>query len=270
MLLYLLLFFFGLIGGFFAGLIGIGGGVIYIFILPYLLGNFGVEEQEMVQYTLANSIFGTLFAALSGWVALWRKNEVYLRQTLVLAFFAVVISLLLLEFVVHTSFYQVREFNLVVVALMLFIIYKTLRQSRYTNQLDDTKKHTFGKLAMAGGSGGVVAALSGLGGGTVIIPILNIGLKMSLLKAKSISLGVIFVSSLALTAMNLMSITSQQGVTYHTGYIIWPLALIMSFGVIIGSPYGVHVARKLNAQIITRIFIAFVVLVIIDKLYQLF
>lgn len=270
MLLYILLFIFGLLGGFFAGLIGIGGGVIYIFILPYLLGNFGVEGQEVVQYTLANSIFGTLFAALSGWFALWRKNEVYFRQTLILAFFAVVVSLLLLEFVVHTDFYQIREFNLVVVSLMLFIIYKTLRQSRFKNQIDDSRKHAFGKLALAGGSGGLVAALSGLGGGTIIIPILNIGLKMSMLKAKSISLGVIFVSSFALTVMNLLSTPTEQGVTYHTGYIIWPLALIMSLGVIIGSPLGVHVARKLNAQIITRIFIVFVVLVIIDKLYQLF
>lgn len=269
MLLYLLLFLFGLVGGFFAGLIGIGGGVIYIFILPYLLGNFGVEEQEMVQYTLANSIFGTLFAALSGWFSLWRKNEVYFRQTLIIAFFAVVISLLLLEFVVHTSFYQIREFNVVVIGLMLFIIYKTLRQSRQSNQLDDSKKHTFSKLVLTGGSGGVVAALSGLGGGTVIIPILNIGLKMTMLKAKSISLGVIFISSLALTFMNLLTLPVKPGVSYHTGYIIWPLALIMSLGVVIGSPWGVKVARKLKPQTITRTFIAFVVLVIIDKLYQL-
>ena len=36
-LLYFLLFLAGLLGGFLAGLIGIGGGVIYVFVLEVIL-----------------------------------------------------------------------------------------------------------------------------------------------------------------------------------------------------------------------------------------
>jgi uncharacterized membrane protein YfcA len=63
---YFFLCLIGLIGGFLAGLIGIGGGVLYILILPYLLIELNYPAAEIVQFTIANSLVGTMFAALSG------------------------------------------------------------------------------------------------------------------------------------------------------------------------------------------------------------
>lgn len=266
-MLYVLLFIMGMAGGFLAGLIGIGGGVMYVFVLPYLLNHLGYPPDEMVQLTIANSIFGTFFAALSGNLALLRKKEVYWKQVLPIALAGSVVSLSLLYFFVNTPSYQKTEFNVVVIFLMLFIIWKTLSQVKITRTKDDEKKTGFGGNTLVGAGAGAVAALSGLGGGTIIIPVLNTGFHMTMQKAKSISLGVILITSFVLTIMNLGAGKDFGAET--TGYIVWPLALTLSLGVVLASPFGVMVARKMSGKSISYIFVAFVAVVIVDKLIQL-
>ncbi len=61
--LYLLLG--GLIGGFSAGLIGIGGGTIYIFIIPLALDAINFPPDLIAPFTIANSFFAMFFASLS-------------------------------------------------------------------------------------------------------------------------------------------------------------------------------------------------------------
>lgn len=267
--LYLLLFLMGLLGGFLAGLIGIGGGVMYVFVLPYLLSSLGFPSESMVQLTIANSIFGTLFAALSGNIALWRKGEFYFKEVLSIGFFGTLTSLLLLHFFVNTSAYQKNEFNLVVIVLMVVIVWRTLKQVKIKRVEGEGKKVSMFGYSFVGSAAGAVAALSGLGGGTIIVPVLNTGFKMTMQKAKSISLGVIFITSFCLTVMNILTDTSFSSGQHYSGYIVWPLALTLSAGVVIASPFGVSVARKMSGKTISYIFVAFVMVVIIDKLIQL-
>lgn len=267
--LYILLFVMGLIGGFLAGLIGIGGGVMYVLVLPYLLQSMGFPSGDIVQLTIANSIFGTFFAALSGNIALWRKGEFYSKEVFAIGFFGAVVSLVLLHFFVNTPAYQKSEFNIVVIVLMVLIVWRTLRQVSIIRVEGGEKKSGVLGFSIIGALSGAVAALSGLGGGTIIVPILNTGFNMTMQKAKSISLGVIFITSLSLTLMNIFSETSFGDNNHYTGYIVWPLALILSLGVVIASPFGVSVARKMSGKTISYIFVAFVMVVIIDKLIQL-
>lgn len=267
--LYILLFFMGLLGGFLAGLIGIGGGVMYVLVLPYLLTTMGFPADEIVQLTIANSIFGTLFAALSGNIALWKKGEFYFKEVLTIGFFGTIVSLSLLYFFVNTPAYQKSEFNIVVILLMILIVWRTLRQVSIVRLAGEEKKSGLFGFSIIGALSGAVAALSGLGGGTIIVPVLNTGFNMTMQKAKSISLGVIFITSLSLTIMNVLSVTSFGTHNHNTGYIVWPLALTLSLGVVIASPFGVSVARKMSGKTISYIFVAFVMVVIIDKLIQL-
>lgn len=266
-LLYILLFCMGLFGGFLAGLIGIGGGVMYIFVLPYILNHLGYPSEEIVQLTIANSIFGTFFAALSGNLALLKKKEVYWNQVAPIALSGSAVSILILVFFVNTPYYQKEQFNGVVIILMLFIVWRTLSQININRGSNGEKKAGFFGNFFIGSGAGAIAALSGLGGGTVIIPVLNTGLHMSMQKAKSISLGVILITSLILTFTNLFA--NKDFGTESTGYIVWPLALTLSLGVALASPFGVMVARRLSGKTISYIFVAFVALVIFDKVYQL-
>jgi len=265
---YVLLFLLGMIGGLLAGLIGIGGGVMYVLILPYLLLDMGFPEQEIVQYTIANSLVGTFFAALSANLVLFRSNQIYWKEVLTIGIFGTLTSIFLLAFLVNTERYSVREFNLAVILLMVLIIYRTVKQNWNGNQEKELSLQLPVYASMGVGAG-TVAALSGLGGGTILIPMLNTGAKMNMIKAKAISLGVILISSLAATIFNFFETPQIDYVNQSHGYIVYPLALITSAGVVIGSPIGVKVATKLSQKWISVIFVCFVVVVIIDKAIQL-
>lgn len=270
MLEFVLLFVLGLIGGFLAGLIGIGGGVMYILILPYLLVNMGYPDTEVIQFTIANSLVGTMFAALSGNIALILKKEFFWKEVLIVGFFGTIISLLVLYFVVQTGWYQRDKFNVVVILLMLFVIFRTLKSNQKQILANNERSLNKSQLGIIGALAGSISALSGLGGGVVIIPILNLRFNQNMKKAKSISLGVIFITSLVMSVSNLLAqpVTNIEG--QNIGYIVWPLVLILSFGVVIGSPFGVRIARKLSNRTISYIFVLFLGVVIIDKLIQLF
>ena len=152
---------------------------------------------------------------------------------------------------------------------MSFVVFRTLKSNRASNFESEEKQATKGQLGVVGALAGSISALSGLGGGVVIIPILNLRFKQSMRKAKSISLGVIFITSMVMSISNLLAepMTNING--QNIGYVVWPLVLVLSLGVIIGSPYGVRIARKLSNRTISYIFVSFLGVVIIDKLIQL-
>jgi len=123
-LIYLILA--GLAGGFIAGLLGVGGGVFYILILPYALASLQVPQQELTQYIIANSLFGAFAAALSGSITLLRYKQIYPKETLLVSLGAGIASLLMLQFVVNTPWYTEKVFLAVVVVLLLFILIRTI------------------------------------------------------------------------------------------------------------------------------------------------
>jgi uncharacterized membrane protein YfcA len=266
---YFFLFLIGLCGGFFAGLIGIGGGVLYILILPYLLLDLGYPTDKIVQLTIANSLVGTMFAALSANIALIIKREFYWKEVALMGAFSTFLSLLVLNVVVNTPWYQRDKFNYVVIALLVFIAIKTLIGNRKNIQKRAELQMKNAHNGMIGALAGILSALSGLGGGVIIISILTLRFKVDMKKAKSISLGVIFVTSLVMTISNLLENPNLNFQADNIGYIVWPLALSLSGGVVLGSPLGVRFSRRLSNRTISYIFVSFLAVVIIDKLLQL-
>jgi uncharacterized protein len=266
---FLYLFIAGLIGGFIAGLVGIGGGVVYVFIIPISLIYIGVPKSELVQYTIANSIFAIFFASASANYMLIRLNLFYRKEVLIISISAIISSLLTLNFIVNRSWYSLRLFNIVIVILLLYMLFSTLRSAKkvFVFPLDSLKKWKLGIVGMAGGS---ISALSGLGGGIVIIPILNSFMKIDIRKASSISSGVIMITALMMTVYNLFEKPAHEFKAYNMGYIIFPIALTLSLGVVLASPFGVRIGRKLSSSTISYIYACFLIIVIFKKIIELF
>ena len=96
------------------------------------------------------------------------------------------------------------------------------------------------------------------------MPLLNVGLKMNIKKAKSISLGVIFLTSMAITAYNLFTVPEQL-VGPGKGYILFPIVIPIAIGVFFSTPVGVRMSRKSPAFVISYVFAFFIGVVIIKK-----
>ena len=267
---YLYLLLAGLAGGFLAGLLGIGGGIIYILVLPFALSRIGAPQEEIVQYIISNSIFGTLFASLAGNIAEIRNKRFYRNEVLVVGLFGAISSLFILNFIVHTSWYNKQVFNGIVIVVMTYILVNVLTHSNPKNKFIRELPFSKRRLGIAGMAGGIVSALSGLGGGTVIVPILNSAMKMNIKKAKAISLGMIFFSSLFMTLFNLLEKPDLQFKPFHIGFIVFPIVVPLSIGVVIASPFGVKASRKAPSYVISYIFSIFVLIVIIGKALSLY
>jgi len=235
-----------------------------VVVLPFFLAKYNLQGAELIRFVIANSIFCTLVASVSGNVAQISQRRFYTREVLLVGITGIFGSLIALNWVVFQDWYSQNVFNLTVLVLLGIILVQTLRRSsrkfRFVREVEFDRR----KFSRAGFMGGIIAATSGLGGGAIIVPLLNVGLKMNIKKAKSISLGVIFLTSVAITAYNLLSIP-EQSVGPGKGYVLFPVAIPIAIGVFISTPVGVRMSRKSPAFVISYVFAFFIGVVIIKK-----
>jgi uncharacterized membrane protein YfcA len=268
---YLILILSGLLGGLIAGLLGLGGGIFYILILPYIMDWYGIPSNEASSYVVANSLIGIAFASGVSIFTQFKKLKKYYLEIVYIAIPAVLFSLLATGYIVHSSWFSKEVFNIFVVLLMLFILFQM--QFKNKNKASNGQKEPNIKPnegALSGSISGFISALSGLGGGIIIIPILQIKLKQSIQKAKLISLAIIFISATFISIQNLLSTPLiQYSEINMVGFIIPSIAIPLILGVLIGGPIGVKWSSKMSDKTLNQLFIAFVLIVLIEKLLSL-
>jgi len=191
-----------------------------------------------------------------------------LRPVLVIGIFSIISSLLTLEFVVNTEWYDVKKFNLVVIALLVYMLVFTLLQAKKEAAFS-LEQIKLWQYALIGLCSGIVASVSGLGGGIIIIPLLNTLMKVDIKKAGSISSGVIMLTSMMMTFFSMTEKTKVPFDYYSMGYIIFPIGIALSAGVLVSSPFGVRKAAQLSPKIISYIYAAILTIVIIKKVVEL-
>ena len=268
MFIYVALLIAGFIGGLLAGTTGVGTGFIMIAVIPIALQYMGVPDELTVRLTIANTIFATLCSAIANNLQLIRKGDFYWKETLILAVSAGSIAVLLLLFVVYQPGYTAFKYNLIIVSLMGYIIIRTIYKLR--KRLKNVEHMTTSKLLATGISGGAIAALTGLGGGSVIIPMLNLWMKVNIKKAKTITYGTIMVIAVLLTIINFQKIPAEDIDYAHMGHIIFPVALPLAAGAILGSPIGLKVGDKLSTRTVHYMFLTIISIVMIRKCVELF
>lgn len=258
----------GLAGGFIAGFLGGGGGIVYILVIPpsmqYLAG---ITGPEIASYTVANSIFSIAVTTFFGSLAHLRLKAFYVRETLVVGLSGAALSIVLLHFFVNTDLYTPLLFNAIVVFL-LFVALVNGFTDRFLNEPLPAAGYSKPQLAVAGGVAGVVSAVSGLGGGLVFIPVMKYWLRMGIMKAKSISLGMIFITTLVMSIFNML-VKSGNGPNQSLGMIVFPVVLPIVAGVVVGAPIGVFAAHRLKARVVNRAFLILMGFVFLKKALDL-
>ena len=262
---YAYLLMAGILGGFVGGLLGIGGGMVFVVILPVALMALGAPPQELVQYTIANSLFATFFSTLVGNVAHYQRGQFYPRETLLMGAFSIVASWAVLVGVVNTAWYSAGLFNTVIIVVLAYMLLRILLRSRRGVSRRATNPAPRYQLALVGLSSGVISQLSGLGGGVIIVPLLNTFLKIPIKKASAISLGVISLTSLAATILNLWAVPRQDFDYFRVGYVIFPVGIGLVLGVLLGAPLGVRAARRVPSGVLNYIFAVLLAAIIIQK-----
>lgn len=257
----------GIFGGLLAGLLGVGGGIIYILILPSALRKVGICEDQLVVYTIANSLLAIFIASFSGNIRSIIKGTFMYKEVIGISILNILFGILGMKYIVTTDWYSKDIFNVIIIVLLAAMLARMafLPKRKNQNEIETDMK----KLGLMGALAGIISSLSGLGGGIIIVPFLQNFFHMDIKKAKTISLGVIGLMAFSLTLFNIFMDVKCSSSTFQTGLIVYPVTLIMSLGVLIGTPLGVKIAHHISSQKLKLIFSIVLLIVIVKKIYEI-
>jgi uncharacterized protein len=265
-----LLFVGGCTGGLLAGILGVGGGLVFVPIFTSYLIHVAVAEDKVAQIIVANSMFAIFFAGLSGSIKHYLNGHLYIRPVVLCGIIASLASILATFIINHTHWYNKQIFSLIFISIAAYIAYDIFSGKSKAAQNIPEKHHTLGKLSQIGTLGGMLAALSGVGGGIVMVPMLTRMLSMAIKKATAVSLGIITIMAFASSAYSILLKTKTDINIPHTyGLIIFPMVLPVVVGCVICSPFGVVLSKKIPERITRGMFAVFLVLVILNMIYNI-
>lgn len=123
-------------------------------------------------------------------------------------------------------------------------------------------------MPVVGTLGGFIAALSGLGGGVVMVPTMLFQGIFGIKRAKNISSGVIVLSSLSivLIAMKAPDVSIE---TMAYGKILPNVCLFIVIGTLVGGPIGVKMAQKMSSEKLVNTYLIVLLLLMIYYLVKI-
>ncbi len=263
----IILLVIGLFGGFMAGLLGIGGGVVFVVVLQHYLQTAGVPSEIIVPVTIANSMFCILCAGIAGSIKQYRYGNFYLFPIVFSGVPATMASIFIGRLLSTATWYDKKAFNWVFVVILGYIAVSVLYRNDEKQTKPPVEKRFF--FGVIGWLSGALAAFTGVGGGILIVPFYNRLLRYPIKQATSISLGIIVLMALGTTIFNTINHQVYIGLPYSIGLISLMHSLPLAIGSVLSSPYGVSASQKLSAQRIRIIFFVFVTLVLLKSVYEI-
>lgn len=265
---YIILFLLGSVGAFIAGLLGVGGGIIFIPILDYFLYKLGLRDDALVKGILANSLFVIIFSGAIASYKQYRINNFFPKEILWTALPGAITALLMTYLIKSGDWYSKTTFNYFFAAMLLLILLRMfLARSNKHNEQESAKPLQY---SLTGLFAGIVTAFSGLGGGVVMTPVFTDAMKIDIRKASSISNGVIPIFAICIGIYNISANAPVIIPSGQLGYILLPLVAPMILSSFVFAPLGVKYSQRINARFIRMIFAIFVTLVFLKLMYELF
>lgn len=264
--------FSGVLGGFLSGLLGIGGGPIYVvFFSIFIHRLYGgvLAEYEELSLILANTAFAIMFGALFSVIKQYKMHNVYWRTSVTIAIPAAISSIVLSE-ILSSIKYNKTAFSIVFIITFLPLLYRMVNDNEHKKSFNHPYRIKVLYLNLTGLFSGIVTALSGLGGGFVIVPLLNSLFNIKIRKVVSISSTVIFLVAAALSLYNLIAKPGiSANMPYTFGAINFMLVIPVVLGTMAGAPLGVIYSKKLSPRALQRIFLAVCIAIILHTSWNL-
>lgn len=212
----------GVIGGLLAGLVGVGGGIVFVPGLVYVAG-WNIKEA------VAASLVIIIFASITGTIRNARSEDPVNWRVAALLSLAVAPASLIGVAISRVSSDTVVE--IVFSIILLLLAYPT---ARGRPDFDESKKIPVFWVFVAGIFIGALSGLVGVGGGVVMVPLMVLGMGIGTKRAVSTSLAVIMFT----------------GVVGSIGYIATgfrdPEQLLSLPPLIVGSMIGAWIGVKIR------------------------
>jgi uncharacterized protein len=248
---FLVLGTIGVVGGILSGLVGVGGGIVFV---PGLVYAGGWEIKEAV----AASLVIIVFSALSGTIRNARSDDPVNWRVAGLLSLTVAPSSLIGVFISRVSPEIVVKVTFAV--LLLALAYPTVRgRGEYD---PDRKDIPLALVFLAGIFIGALSGLVGVGGGVMMVPLMVLGMGLTTKGAVSTSLAVVMFTGLVGAAGYVAT-----GFRDPQDLLSLPPLIV---GSMVGAPLGVRLRDRLPSGAIRVLFGGFMVIVALRLLGEAF
>ncbi|HBI84053.1 sulfite exporter TauE/SafE family protein [Orrella sp. NBD-18] len=244
-----LLAILGCVTGFAAGLLGIGGGMILVPFLTYLLTWQGLPVNIVVHTAIATSMASILFTSVSSVRAHQKKGAV--RWDLVLAFTPGIVVGGLLS---GGTVFAALKTGWLALFFAIFVTYSGYQMLR--DKKPKPSRQMPGAVGTAGAGAGIgfLSGLVGAGGGFVSVPFM-LWCNVPLHQAVGTSAALGFPIALANTIGYIWSGLKQPDLPAGMiGYVYWPALLVLVLFSVFTAPIGAKVAHSLPVKTLKRVF----------------
>ncbi|MFV0681200.1 sulfite exporter TauE/SafE family protein [Ottowia sp.] len=253
----------GLAGGFLAGLLGIGGGMILVPFTTAILTGRGVAPGLAVKMAIATSMATIVFTSISSVRAHHKRGAVRWD----------IIKRLAPGIVLGAMVASLGVFALLKGAALYFVFGGFVTFSAMQMYLDKKPAASRQLPGTAGllGAGGVIGFLSGLvgaGGGFASVPFMT-WCNVAIHNAVATSAGLGFPIALANVAGYIMAGLKLTDLPPHSlGYVWLPALLVLASCSVLMAPLGAKVAHALPVKKLKRAFAAVLVALAAYMLYK--
>jgi uncharacterized membrane protein YfcA len=251
LVLFIVFLVIGFFTGILIGMLGIGGGLVFVPALYYLLPTLDIPQSNLAYFTIGTSLFAGALAT-SNSAVLHIRNKNYSKRPAILVAAGAVITAFFAPFFVVKVKSEIIEFIFasVMFLIALRMIFENSKNEKY--KLSKPLRDPF--LFLVGLFTGVLSAFTGLGGGVVYVPTL---IYLFLINAK-VAVG----TSSIITAFTMISSAISYslqgtGTTVQSsafGFVVPEAAVPLGIGAVIGSFLGVRIVMKSSTELVKKAF----------------
>ncbi|MCP3940499.1 MAG: sulfite exporter TauE/SafE family protein [Desulfobacteraceae bacterium] len=238
----------GAVAGLLAGLLGIGGGLVIVPMLIYILGAHGVPQELVMHMAIGTSMASIMFTSVSSFMAHHKRGAV--RWELVRR---IVIGILTGSFIgscfasaMSTKFLKGFFFIFLYVVATNMLLNKKPKPSREL----PGRLGTFSVGNIIGG----ISSIVGTGGGTMNVPFMawcNVPIHQAIGTSAAIGLPIALASTIGYI-VNGLGVDSLPA--YSIGYISLPALSGIVLASVLTAPLGVKLAHSLPVGKLKKIF----------------
>lgn len=268
-MIFFLLLCLGIVAGVLAGLFGVGGGILFTPILFFIFS--GQDVVNPVTWTIGTSLFCTFTASFSSSVQQFRQRNHFLKQGVRVGVLGAA-GVYLGKLIVVSPFYTEKVFVSLFAVVLIFVSAMFYRRGRKkANGTLNPDVVMWDKAGFTGGFGGFVAALAGVGGGVVMVPIMNLVYRIEISRAISISSLAIVLISLSGWLQFAFFTEAGAGVTpYAIGSVDFGTAFPLIIGSLAGGYAGVRITNIISEPSLQKWFSFLVIVVAAMMIYKTF
>jgi len=257
----------GIIVGMLAGLLGIGGGIVLVPTLVYILPKIGLETNFVMQVALGTSVACTFFSMLSSAFGHYKQSsikfDIYLKLIPGL-FIGSILGPIIAHSLNYATLKNIFAVLLFIVSLRILLDHKNKNKDNFPSDNIFYNNNYF--LFICGVIIGTLASLMGIGGGILLLPLFNfMNIKMKDAVGTSAISGVT-ISTIALIGYIVSGYDIVSKSDLYLGYVYLPAVIGISLTSIIFAQVSALWSKQIPQDILKK-FLACILIFTAGKMF---